>query len=143
MSPASIYIPVTFNEVRLEPEIGFYRSHEEDQNTESTLTMFQIGTGGFMFEQVNSTVVYYGGRVGITLITEEFSSNNANVDDSRTNFYIGPAFGAEHMFSDNFSLGGELQLLYISIGQVEGAGSDAKENLFSTFGTLFVRWYLW
>ena len=80
---------------------------------------------------------YYGIDIGAILSSQSSSST----DRSKTDFYIGPAIGGEYMFSDNFSLGGEIQVNYIKLGNFD-EDSDASTSLVSTRGKIILRWYV-
>lgn len=139
LSPTSIYVPITFSTFRIEPEIGIFRTSSEDGSVETSSTAFQIGTGVFILNPVGRTNIYYGGRLGITRLSSSFESPAGESESSRTNVFLGPAAGGEFLFSDNFSLGGEGQLLFTSIG--EDDDDDESASLLRTRAVFFVRWY--
>lgn len=141
LTPASIYIPIDFGSFRLEPEIGFARFQEKFGDFEETSTVFQIGTGIFALRRMGSTTIYYGGRVGLVRFSlSEEGPGDDDSESSSTNVFLGPSMGAEHNFSDHFSLGGEVQVLYTSIGS-EDEDDDSSASFLRTRPVFFVRWY--
>ena len=134
-APASIYVPIIFESFRIEPEIGILRRSEDDDGFEFTDTMIQLGTGVFAQSVEGGTTLYYGGRIGIVRNSESVSGQGFEEDDAAISFFIGPAIGAEYAFSTGFSLGGEAQLLYTTIG-------DEDTSVVNTRGIVFVRFYL-
>ncbi len=141
LTPVSLYAPITFGNFRIEPEIGYIRSAQSDDNVSITNSTFQLGSGFLgLHEIVDRTRLYYGARLGLSHSSVEADFNGEFAPDdeseSRTNFYIGPALGTEYMPNDHFSLGGEAQLLYTSIDD-----PDSDISLINTRTTLFVRVY--
>jgi len=141
LSPATIYVPITFGSFRIEPEFGIFRtsSSSGDSDFSSSETVLQLGTGLFGLKRVNQTQIYYGIRVGMTRVSSSSKFSGTKNDDSRTNIYFSPATGAEYLFSDHFSLGGEMQLVYLSLGSSDG--SDASGSIIRTRGLFFSRWH--
>ena len=134
--PASLYVPITFSGFRLEPEFGFFRTSMDEGDFESSVTLLQIGTGIFALSPVGGAIIYYGGRVGLIRLSSSFESPSGEGDDSSNNFFLGPATGGEYYFGDNFSLGGEMQLIYTSFDEDEGSFSIIR-----TRGVFFIRWH--
>lgn len=143
LSPVSFYAPVTFGNVRLEPEIGYMRYSRSSENGDSSNRTLQLGTGVFGVREIaERTHFYFGARIGVLLHALDMSYDGPflpdDVSDSSTNLYIGPAIGSEYMLNNNFSLGGETQLLYTSYDDVE---EDIDESVINTRATLFLRVY--
>ena len=88
---------------------------------------------------------YFGIDIGVFLISESSETNdNGNTetnDRSKTDFFFGPAIGGEYMISNNFSLGGEIQVNYISHGNYDD-NSDWSSYAISSRGKIIVRWYV-
>jgi len=61
-------------------------------------------------------------------------------DESKMDFFIGPAVGGEYFFSEHFSLGGEIQGNFVFLGQYDD-DSETKESMFKMKPLVFVRWY--
>jgi len=80
--------------------------------------------------------------LGIIQTSSYFKSPLDEWDRSKIDFYIGPALGAEYLFTKRFSLGGEIQLNFISIGQWDGdLSAENSESVVRTKPLIFVRWY--
>jgi len=132
---------------RIEPSLGyFYGSSESSSNqfiSEISTSNFRLGAviayNNSSFESMN---FYYGIDIGIILssISATSSYSNESVDESKTDFFIGPAIGGEYMFNRYFSLGGEINLNYVSVGNY-GDG-DSTTWLLSTRGAVYLRWYV-
>ena len=133
---------------RIEPSLGYFTGSSEGSSGEYTSEVsasnFRIGAviayNNSSFESMN---FYYGIDVGVILssISSSSSFSNESVDESKTDFFIGPAIGGEYMFNRYFSLGGEINLNYISIGNYDD-DNDSTTWLISTRGAVFVRWYV-
>ena len=142
LSPASIYVPITFGKFRIEPEFGIFRVSSEsggDFPRSSTSTVLQFGTGLFAVNRIDKTLLYYGARFGLTRMSDSFDSNGSSDSSSRTNIYGGPALGAEYMFSEHFSLGGEAQLIYLSVGSTDD--NDDTGSVLRSRALFFSRWH--
>lgn len=126
---------------RFEPEIGFWRYTSSSDNHKSTYNNLRLGCGIFpITTQKGKTNLYYGFRLGIVHSTTSSEYNSDDDRESKTDFYIGPSIGGEYFFNDHFSIGGEAQLNYISIGQFNG-DNDYKESVIVNKNTIVLRWY--
>jgi len=134
---------------RFEPSLGYFSGSYDNSgsqyNYESSVSNFRIGAviayNNSSFESMN---FYYGIDIGVILSSISYASNDPfgtsqSVDESKTDFFIGPAIGGEYMFNRYFSLGGEINLNYISLGNYVG---DSTTWLLSTRGAVYVRWYV-
>jgi hypothetical protein len=155
-------IPLTFGNLKIEPEIGWMRYSTTNkvtltnEETKSSSNAMKIGCGLFSVKNVKKVDVYFGGRVGIVMSSNSStepdpldSRKSVEGSESRTHWYVGPCFGGEYMISDNFSFGGEAQLIYTKIGQpkYKYAGKEVKpdsETSTSMIDTRYMfifRWY--
>ena len=135
-SPISIYVPIHTNKLRIEPEFGLFRMSESDGDFDGSSTAFQLGTSvATVLNDDDDTSVYVGGRIGIQLLKERFEGGGGEFEDTSTNFLIGPVLGGEHFFGENFSLGAEARLTFLSYGEGD------TDNLLYTGGVLFARVY--
>lgn len=150
-------------------------SVEEDRGKSSTNTSsLRIGCGVFLYKPVNKVSFYYGGRIGIVKMSsseeEDYEGKdrivgvdpslgghnedlgplfgeNSESKTSQTNFYIGPAVGAEYWIGEHFSVGGEAQLLYTEYGEPkledgeEEDEVDIFQSLMMTKYMFVLRWY--
>ena len=139
---------------RIEPSLGYFTGSSDYTNgqyhSEGSISNFRIGAviayNNSSFESMN---FYYGIDIGVILSSESGSVNNPytgsdSYDRSKTDFFIGPAIGGEYMFNRYFSLGGEINLNYVSVGNYSD-GEDEDDSttwLISTRGAVYVRWYV-
>ena len=130
---------------RFEPTLGYFNfSSTSSSGSESKFSNFRLGTVLAYATAIASLNVYYGIDIGVILSSESFNSSSpgsTSTDNSKTDFFIGPAIGGEYMFSDNFSLGGEIQINYISVGNFDD-DSDASTTGVSSRGKIILRWYV-
>ncbi len=133
---------------RFEPSIGYNAISTEYSSAthpyERSSSNIRLGAViAFNNDPIESVDFYYGLNFGFILSSYKITSSypNESTDDSKTDFFIGPAVGGEYMFNKHFSLGGELNLNYISIGYYESDG-DRSSWAISTRGLIFIRWYV-
>jgi len=160
---------------RLEPNFGYF-SYSADRdytrenyfgegstytrNQEESSSNFRVGAIIAYATAIGSTNLYYGLNIGIILssasrdIKETFVFNGTTETEtdsdkaSKTDFFVGPAIGGEYMFSENFSLGGEIQINYISLGQFDWkleedvTKDDRTTSLITTNAIVMLRWYV-
>ena len=134
---------------RIEPSLGYFTGSSEYSNGqykyESSTSNFRIGAviayNNSSFESMN---FYYGIDIGIILSSYSYSSSmsSESSDGSKTDFFVGPAIGGEYLFNRYFSLGGEINLNYISIGNYGDSDGDSSTWMISTRGAVYVRWYV-
>ncbi len=139
----SFYLPISLSSnFRFEPEIGYLRYSGSDEDWEESRSILSIGCGIFSVTQKGKVDIYYGVRLGLrsTSRSYQFTWDGVDsVDESKTDFYIGPAIGGEYFFTDHLTLGGEIQLNYIFIGQ--WSDGEDSESVIRTKPLIFVRWY--
>ena len=149
---------------RLEPNFGYFSvSIDEDRKYDNGDTRtqefkssnFRVGAVIAYATAIASMKLYYGINIGIILSsassddtrTGTFPESESN-EASKTDFFVGPAIGGEYMFSENFSLGGEIQINYISVGQFdwelpEGiTKDDVSTTVITTNALVILRWYV-
>jgi len=139
----SFYVTlIGFSYFRVEPEIGYYRYSSSDENLKSSHEILSVGCGFFYAIRKEKVDVYFGMRLGVIQTSSYFKSPLDEWDRSKIDFYIGPALGGEYLFTKRFSLGGEIQLNFISIGQWDGdLSAENSESVVRTKPLIFVRWY--
>ena len=144
---STITIPIDVSpSFRLEPELGFGSSTDERTSGSSTFEQssisWKIGVGLFGLKKYDIFTLYYGGRVGYLTqtLTEEDGTNEDEMGTS--GFYLAPAIGGEHYFSDHFSLGGEAQFVYTSV-TTEPKDGNWEQNLsvINTRVLVFIRFF--
>lgn len=143
---SGIVVPiVTSPTFRLEPEIGYYSATEKDEDgttEESNSTSWRIGLGIFPQKTMGDFTLYYGGRIGYMNLTETYESGTYRYEENVSGFYIAPAVGGEHNFSDHFSIGGEVQLMYATLDGDNNQNDDTVSlSLFTTRVLGFFRFY--
>jgi hypothetical protein len=157
---STFYLTFDGERFKFEPEIGFRRFRVtvegEDWEGDSRATFLRIGAGLFRKTVLDRTSTYYGIRAGIENgsarfeYADDFFNEEETYAISQSNWYLGPAVGAEHFFSSRFSIGAEAQLIYTSYGKpkISYNGQDELENgpllemsTWDTRALIFVRWY--
>ena len=127
----TVYYVHNLTDGKFEPSLSYYltkyteTSYDDVTSTEtSSSTVFGIGYLKDM-SKTETYGTYWGGRFSITVISDE--------DDSI--YSIGPVYGAEYNFSDNFSIGGETRLNYAF------DTSDEETSVIDISAHLFFRFY--
>ena len=147
---ADLSVTIRSKNFLFEPTFGYYstsRSYtSSDENSqESKTSNLRLGTVLAYVNTNESLNYYYGIDLGVILTSESNESNylgsTQTSDKSKTDFFIGPAIGGEYMFSNNFSLGGEIQVNYISFGNFND-DSDVSTSAISSRGKIILRWYV-
>jgi hypothetical protein len=144
---STITVPMDLSpSFRLEPEIGFASASDEfklnDFISEESSTSWKIGAGIFGLNKYDVFTLYYGGRVGYVTQTLKEVSGSDSDELSSSGFYVAPAIGGEHYFSDHFSLGGEAQFVYTSIGTTPDEGDWEQDlSVFNTRVLVFIRFF--
>lgn len=146
MANFSVIIKGSF--FRFEPSVGYFTMSSDYSGVgytfERSSSNIRLGAVvAFNNDPIESVDFYYG--VGFGFIFSSFSytsiSSTESIDESKTDFFIGPAVGGEYMFNKHFSLGGEINLNYISIGDYDSEGASSGWAV-STRGQIFIRWYV-
>ena len=139
---------------RLEPELGIYRAKFEFSegalSGESVQSILRYGVAlHFMMTETDSFRPYLGPRVGFIRHSErqEIGGGGAPDETTRTDSYVGLAIGGEYWFTPRFSLGGELQINRVGIGDEESGdgptpSSSSSYSIISNNGVIAVRLYL-
>jgi hypothetical protein len=133
---------------RFEPTFGYFSTSSSSTSsgttTDSKSSNLRLGMVLAYASAKGSMNFYYGIDFGVIFSSESRESSTpgpTSRDESKTDFFIGPAVGGEYMFSDNFSLGGEIQINYISIGSYD-SDSDESISAVSSRGKIILRWYV-
>ena len=149
----NIYLPIIAGpHLKFEPEFGIWRTSSSSSfagsSSSSSSTLLRVGAGLFRFVRVGGgTALYVGPRV--VMIRESSSTSFTGSPGSsshQTNWSFGLAIGGEHFFSPHFSLGGEVQLNYISVGTEEQTPPptfqpSASSSIITNNGLIFIRLY--
>ncbi len=143
MMPAN-KILFTFNRfngsLRIEPEIGFaHLKHKYSDDYSLSMTGILLGVGVFDMNQRERTNIYWGVRFNYGRFKE---SSNAEWFESETysSLSFGPALGVEYYFSNHFSIGGEISILFSTLKEDED--DDFLDNqIINTNTGLVLRFY--
>ncbi len=144
---ANVSVVIRGTKFRLEPRLGYFRFSRSSSTSfgsgKFTFSNWRLGALVAANKIKGSTNYYYGANLGLIFTSQSSNFGSDSDSESKTDFFIGPAIGGEHMFSENFSLGGEIQVNYISMGEFNGESSiDVSQTAISTRGMIVVRWYL-
>ena len=135
---------------RVEPSCGYFRLSSSysgpSSSSEYTSSNWRLGLSLASNSTTGSMHHYYGISVGFIFssISGEYSSEffSDKEDDSKTDFFIGPVLGGEYNFSEYLSLGGEVQINYISLGQYDhDSDEDISVWAITTRAIIVLRWY--
>jgi len=144
---ATITVPIiTSPGFRIEPEIG-YGSYSQDYtsngtNYEGNVSSWRIGVGIFPQRMYGDFTLYYGGRIGYISQKQTSEVGSNKEEETTSGFFIAPAIGGEHNFSDHFSIGAEAQVVYGSLkNEEDDRDFDVDISLFDTRGLIFFRFY--
>jgi hypothetical protein len=126
MGLGNFTVPIWMGErVRLEPELGIIRASSESSNSgftsQSHETILRYGaTMHFMLARSGNFRPYVGPRVGFVRRSTHYeSTGNPSQESKRTDNYIGVTIGSEYWFTPRFSLGAEVQLNRVGLGEEE------------------------
>lgn len=137
--PFTISVPVTTSSFRLEPEVGYFRYSQSQNDNSYTSSRLGLGTGVFHVSRHESTLLQLGGRVGIARRSTSIDGSGGDQSTSATDFFIGPAVGGEYYLSDQFSIGIEARFLYMNHGTPDTAADDFSASRLGTSGFAFMR----
>jgi len=138
-----IQLTVLTESFKIEPTFGIIRFHEErtgENAFEATNSQLRLGVGAYWINRKKNTHLYLGGHLGIIRHSASSKSNIDSNEEKMTDLTLGPIVGVEYLLNGDFSIGGEAQLKYTSIGQREGV-NDRSENIISTNTSVSFRWY--
>ena len=144
---ATITVPFILSpSFRLEPEVGYFSaSQKADINGttyEESSSSWSIGAGIFPQNVYGDFTLYYGGRVGYMSQKQTDEAGTSKEEVTTSGFYIAPAIGGEHNFSDHFSIGAEAQIVYASMtNEEDDRDYDVDLTLIDTRALVFFRFY--
>ncbi|HVO72865.1 MAG TPA: hypothetical protein VMT35_02480 [Ignavibacteriaceae bacterium] len=151
-NPTSFYLIFNISNIRFEPEFGYY-TYSNDYNydrSSETQAYSTLRTGLRIFCEIimeSSFKLYAGPRLGLIFTSSKFSYTGAEEEKTtELDFISGICTGGEYLFSQHFSIGGEVQLNYIILGEPESShpGFSSSSRSASETGTnteVFFRWY--
>jgi len=139
--PIGLTAPITFFDVRLEPQLGFVRLNRSASEQSQTTRLISFGIGAFYLFRFDGLLLEPGLRVGFTRVDRTIERTGSSASDFTVDMFLGPAVGAEYYVSDSFSVGVEARLLYISVGQPQQAPPDRSASVLQTNGAAFLRFH--
>jgi hypothetical protein len=148
----NIYLPIIAGpNFKIEPEFGIWRTSSSTDYSGSSAsfsgTLLRVGAGLFRFVRVGGgTALYVGPRVAMVRSSDSQTSSGITSSSHQTDWSFGLAIGGEHFFSPHFSLGGEVQLNYISVGTEEQTPPptfqpSVSSSMITNNGLIFIRLY--
>jgi len=134
-----VYIPMTFGaKFKVEPEFAYWHYSRSMGNEKYSYSNFHYGFGIFYLYRVGNTIFYIGPRFAVDhIILPHYNSDEDK--KSKNDYNYGITIGGEYFFSNNFSLGAEIQMLYIFLGKV--GDYDDDENVITNEALVVLRFY--
>lgn len=140
--PANIRVPIDFDfGLRIEPEIGLGTETTTNNgpfNVDETTTYRTLAVGGYYtIWKVEKVNFYAGGRLGLTQVEAENWNGTGGVDTVKTDYTsLQALFGAEYMFTEDFSFGAQAGLEYVS-----GSGGTSDSDSMGTVTHLLIHYF--
>lgn len=143
---------------KVEPEIGFYRNAVSREgegglpDSEFSSSFWQMALGISGGKRVDNLLYQFGVRGGFTRQAAKSEQGETEFKSSRMNFHVGPTAGAEYFFHPGMSVGAQIGLSYVFIGQPDTEESDpdfpgveddaeVSEYLLGNSARISLRWY--
>lgn len=141
-APYAFTVPITFSDVRLEPQFGYIRRSQSEASQSQTVSALTFGTGAFYQVNAGDTMLLAGGRIGVTREVQTFASASTPEEHrASVNLFLGPAVGGEYYVSEHFSVGAEAHFYYVNLGQPEDAPPERSASVLRTGGAAFLRFH--
>lgn len=149
----NILFPFRGQNFTFEPEFGLFRTSSEEKSTfgtfTSSFTNVRLGVGILKhMEKRENLEPYAGPRFGVVRSTSKETSPFGGSSEQTTkanSWYLSGVLGAQYFFTKHFSLGGEAQLTYTSVGSTTTTGSsnppDESRSVIGTAGLVLLRCY--
>ena len=139
--PANIRVPIDFDfGLRIEPEIGFGSAVDDNPlfNKETSNTKILAIGGYYNLWKVEKVNFYAGGRLSYTTTEIEYKDNvgtTPTYTEDFTDIGVQGLFGAEYMFTEDFSIAAQAGLEVLS-GTQSDSRPGKKDVDKSSFGTV-------
>ena len=142
-----ISVPIDISGVvRIEPEVGYLSSSQDNNGQEFTARQTVLGVAISALVPANDITLTAGGRVRYLRNSFEFDFGGSNTSESTSSaLAIGPVVGGEYPFSRRFAIGGEVGLEYRSFSFDDdngGSRNDVDASSVSTTAAVTVRFFL-
>jgi hypothetical protein len=169
VSPYYVYFPVTLTRnFRVEPRFGIFSFSDEETNSlspsqpqKNDMTLTHVGLSlEYLIPTSEKFQLYVGPRAGLNFLSSTSSQYiysggpgpvPVTYTFSETDFLISGIFGGEYFPMSELSIGGEIDVNYVTFGNPDQSQSPPTtgstststltRSLFSTGALLFVRWY--
>lgn len=118
------------------------------QTQKNTATVYRVGAGVLFTRDAGADGrAYVGPRVGLIRMSSEQEGDLTDRSESRMDVLLSLVAGGEYFLAPGFSLGGEVGLEWVHIGDTDITPTpdvDVEEDmsLLRTVTGLRVRWYL-
>jgi len=139
--PIGLTAPITFYDLRLEPQLGFVRFRQSTNDESESTRLISFGVGTFYLLRKDDLLLEPGLRIGFTRVDRQADGSQSSESDFAVDMFLGPALGAEYYVADQFSVGAEARFLYVSIGQPQTAPPDRSASVLQTSGAAFLRFH--
>jgi hypothetical protein len=151
----SIPVLIRGGQARVEPEIGFVRSASSIESStstsdfESSYSVLQLGLGLSGGKRVENLLYTFGIKAGMVRLASYSKSTATKYERSQTNFHFGPVFGVEYFLVPKLSIGAQIGVSYINIGDMVVKEDDplavdddsVDQYLIGNSGKIDLRWY--
>ena len=145
----TIFVPININnKIKIEPELSFYKTKDDDDYDKRVQTIMRMGVGIFGIINYEKAHMYYGMRAGylVSTIKLKYKDPGYYDEDKETTskrILFGPAVGGEYFFISHFSVGGEVGFRMTAYTENEdGAGFPFQDNdIAGTIANIFLRFY--
>jgi hypothetical protein len=147
-------IPVLISgHASVEPEFGFVRSSTSHENSigesESSFSILQLGLGMSGVKKVENLLYTFGIKAGISRVSSYSKSSGSEYKMRQLNFHFGPVLGVEYFFVPKLSMGAQVGVSYIKIGDREIDYDDiineedesSDQFMIGNNGRISLRWY--
>jgi hypothetical protein len=130
---------------RIEPELGFRFNNDKTSNTKTNGVFYSLGIFGMV--QHNKLNLYSGLRLEYDNIQSKSNNdiiNGVALNNTTNRFMIGPVLGGEYFLGNNFTLGAEVAIKYVTLKKtysVPNQDENDNSNYFMTDSGLFLRFY--
>jgi len=156
VSFATFSIPILINgAAKVEPEIGYVRfgTSVDDPmagDYESAASYWQLALGISGGKRVDNLLYLFGLRGGLIRQSSSYEQGSVESESSQMSFHVGPILGAEYFFHPRASLGAQVGLSYIHVGEAEtetddpdgiGEDEDVSQYMLGNSAKLSLRWY--